>query len=124
MLPIAVGIYSWYGTPGRNILALHTQTFVTNSTLIHLGLIPCFIFLYVGLDIFIAGTFDPHLPSGYAVSLTYTLFGFLVAKHRHLIKRNSLLVRRSIFGGRLFLILSVVFVVGSHDSILLIIVPA
>jgi len=88
-----------------------------DTPLFHPHLIPCFFFPYVGLDILVAGAIDPRLSSGCAVGLTYTLFDLLVAKHSHLVKRNSLLIQRSIFVGRLFQILSVVFVVGSHDLI-------
>ena len=88
-----------------------------DTTLFHPHLIPCFFFPYVGLDIFVAGAIDPRLSSGCTVGLTYTLFDLLVAKHSHLVKRNGLLLQRSIFAGKRFLILSVVFVVGSHDPI-------
>ncbi|MDP2705338.1 MAG: hypothetical protein Q8O71_03035 [bacterium] len=116
LLPIAVGIHEWYGAPSRHSLALHTQAFVANTALTHYVSILCDIRPCVGLDIFVTGAFDPFLCSGYAVGSAYTLIDSLTAKHSHLVKRNSLLIQSNIFVGRLFLILSVVFVIGSHDS--------
>jgi len=117
LLPIAIGIHDRHGTSRDRILSLHTQAFVTDTTLFHPHLIPRFFFPYVGLDIFIASTLYPRLPSGCAVGLTYTFRTFIAAEHGHLVKRNRFLIQRGIFVGRLFLALSVVFVVGSHDPI-------
>ena len=111
LLAYAIVVHDWYGTPGRHILTLYAQTFVSDTPLLHPHLIPRFFFSYIGLDIFIACALDPRLPSGYAVGLPYTFRAFIAAKHGHLVKRNSFLFHYCIFVGR---VLYVAFVAGCH----------
>ncbi|MDD2915753.1 MAG: hypothetical protein PHP70_10610 [Gallionella sp.] len=110
----AVSIHDRHCISGRDITTLYTQSLVAKRTLINTSAITRIVFLYVGLDILVAGTVNPRLRFGCIFSLANILFVLILTKHRHFVKRNGFLIARCIHVGRL--VLSVVFVACCHDQ--------